>query len=60
MALVRAASSSGLRPWKYTAIRKAAIWASVMVSFTTAVTKASISSVERGRPLRLCKITSMG
>ena len=65
IALVRAASSAGLRPRRKMAMRRAAVWASVGVGnsgvrWTSASMKDLISASERVRPSRLCWMTSMG
>src|SRR3979490_2115718 len=65
MASVSVASSLESRPRRKTAIRKAAIWASVTsclvgVRWTMARMKARISASVRARPSRLCRMTSMG
>src|SRR6266550_1305062 len=65
MASVSVASSLESRPRRKTAIRKAAIWASVTscllgVRLTMARMKARISASVRARPSRLWRMTSMG
>ena len=55
MALVRAASSSGVRPLRKMAMRRAAVWASVMWWWVMALMVKSISSWERGRWLRFLR-----
>src|SRR5580658_10362226 len=65
MASVRVASSRASRPRRKTAMRKAAIWASVTsclwgVRWTMAWMKARISASVRVRPSRLWRITSRG
>ena len=54
IASVRVASSAGLSPRRRTAIRNAAIWASVTVPVVVACTKARISPSWSGSPSRLC------